>query len=276
MSYKSAEFDFRGEHYGLVFEEAGTACSHAIYSSDIGGYSGNNAIVSMATRFPSLQFVFFTDSLIKTSLSNLTIVHVKWKGADERLIAKYFKVNSAKLFPKTLTQTLWVDSNVELFDHHIINKVSSTELSLFCHDKRNNITQEIKDIIKHGKDSEKYMKSTINFLANQAQDLDRLQLYQGRIIFRKRAHSVAHFEELWWQYILSTTYRDQISLPVAVDISGVNLIALDPVLRDDYFVVYAHKKYQFRTLGGGYGTRIRFFISRIRFRISNFRRRLFK
>ena len=273
---KQVTFEFRGEPYKLSFEEADILSDHVTYSADIGEYSGNDAIVSMAGRFPSRQFVFFTDSPIRTPLKNLMTVYVNWSGPDERLIAKYFKVNSAEIFSNNVTRTLWVDSNVELIADDILNEFSSIDIQLFLHDKRSNISDEIREILKTGKESEKYIRKSIYTLAQSSPNLDQLPLYQGRILFRQRTRQVVEFEKSWWGHILSGTYRDQISLPVALEVSGAKIDALDAVTREDSFVIRPHNKYKFKTLDSGLATHLRFLISKLKFTMAILRRRILR
>lgn len=264
-SIKRAQFQFRSEHYTVSYTESFRADCDTIYSADIGGYSGGNAIVSMATRFPGRRFVMFTDSSISSHLENLEIVHVDWSGLDARLVAKYFKVNSTQIFGDNQTTKLWVDANVELIDHEVLSELQTYDLRLFIHDKRNKITQEIDEVAAQGKDSKARLDATSRFLSRLAVSLDDLPLYQGRIIFRRMNSDVANFEKLWWSYILSTTYRDQISLPVAVDVSDISIQAIDPSDRDKWFIIHQHKKYEFRSLDGAMSLRIRSLLSKSKF-----------
>ena len=275
-SIKRAQFQFRSEHYTVSYTESFRADCDTIYSADIGGYSGGNAIVSMATRFPGCRFVMFTDSSISSHLENLEIVHVDWTGPDARLIAKYFKVNSTQIFGQNMTNNLWIDANVELIDDKIMSEVKTCDLALFKHDKRSIVPQEIKEIAKHGKDTKVNLDASEQFLSGVTARLDELPLYQGRIIFRRMTAHVAHFESLWWSYILSTTYRDQISLPVALDVSGVSIQAIAPSYRDKRFQIHQHKKYEFRSLDGAISTRTRFFLSKSKFWLAKIRSLIIK
>lgn len=273
---KTITFEFRQNQYELAFEKIALQSGPIIYSADIGGYSGNDAILSMAARYPGRQFIFFTDRPVTISSGNLKIVSVDWTGRDERLVAKYFKVNSATIFNQHHIVSLWVDSNVEMIDDTILNRFDSHGLQLLRHDKRTSISQELQEIVKHGKESKERAHQAAISLARQTHDIDRLPLYQGRIIFRRTEPQIIEFEKLWWAYILSTTYRDQISLPVAIEVSGVSANLIDAEERKKYFVIHPHKKYKFNTLEGGAETKLKFLLAKIRFKLAITLQRFFK
>lgn len=275
-SLKHVEFKFRGEHYALSFDPITFSDSYAVYSADIGGYSGSDAAVSTATRLPGHQFVLFTDSGVISRQENLKVVNVDWTGPDARLIAKYFKVNSTQLFRQSVTKSLWIDANVELLDDTIFSKIETSDLGLFMHDKRSDIFQEVSEVGKHGKETKAHLDASVRFLSRLTVSLGELNLYQGRIIARRLTSHVANFESLWWSYILSTTYRDQISLPVAVDASEVSVEAIASRHRKKWFAIHQQKKYQFNNLDGGASTRIRFLLSKLLFWLARIRSRIIK
>ena len=218
-----------------------------IYTCNAGSYSPTKHFVDVQKlcKDHDYDFIIFTDKYI-SSIDIENQIVFSYKAPNPRYAAKIFKVVPYKFFINSVI-SLWIDSNVNL-NHLVFNKLndfllSDFDIELFLHDKRKNITDEAIECKKMAKDSSSIIDKQISKYIDKYSNLEDLQLFQGRILFRKNTNKTQKLSDIWMNEILSHSIRDQLSLPIAIRESGVNLKFNDSVNLQKFFKILLHLKY---------------------------------
>jgi len=274
-----ASFDFRGENQLLEFVIPEPSSRLVFYSADFGGYSGTTNIVKSASNCPDIQFVFFTDvPSIPECPVNLTMCHVTDNTSDKRLAAKYFKINSGTVLGKSVVRSLWIDSNMILKPGigEFCEEFNNADLTVIKHDKRNKISEEISEIIRFGKDSDRVLYESVKDLSSRFGNYDDLGLFQGRFLYRIHNERVVEFEQLWWSLILKYSIRDQLTLPIAVQYSRAITSILPPATSSEFYDVVSHRKYKFNVKNSSHMAYLRYLKGLLWYRIGFFMKRVMR
>jgi len=271
----NVSFDYRGESQHLKFEQPAPCTKFVVYSADFGGYSGSENIVKSALNCPDLQFIFFTDSVLFSCPSNLLVCPVEDKTSDKRLAAKYFKINSNYTLGGLVESSLWIDSNMVLKKGFSVDDLGleKADIALFKHDKRDKISAELNEVRKFAKDTDEALNYFINNIRKEEVNYDRLGLFQGRFLSRRKNEMVSFFEGIWWSYILGFSIRDQLTLPLAVNKSKVNLFNLKPNLSSDSYEVVHHLRYDFSAKKSSFRMFVRYLKGLFMYKLSFFIKR---
>ncbi len=271
----NVSFDYRGKPQYLEFKQPAPSVSFVVYCADFGGYSGRDNIVKSALNCPDLQFVFFTEMEFFSGPSNLLVCPVVDKTTDKRLAAKYFKINSNYALGGQVESSLWIDSNMVLKKGFSVRYLGlkKADIALLKHNKRDKISDELSEVRKFGKDTDEALDYFIKNIKREEVNYDHLGLFQGRFLSRRKNEVISFFESLWWSYILEFSIRDQLTLPLAVSKSKVNLFDLDPRVSDDCYEIVHHLKYDFSAKKSSFSMFVRYLKGLLMYKISFFMKR---
>lgn len=135
---------------------------------------------------------------------------------DPRMNAKAYKVLSHLYLPD-VRRSLWLDGNIhplktenQLFDELCMHH----DLALFEHPFRQSVADELDFLIEHkiiadGPDVQSFI--------SRWGPLEDLPLYEGGILLRRHYSAVEEFNAIWWSLICRYSFRDQITLPIAIE-----------------------------------------------------------
>jgi len=132
-----------------------------------------------------------------------------------RILCKFVKINSHKLFPNYKFY-LFIDASFEIKNKKMYDIIENFikkdfKLVLFNHNKLKSILEEIKfcfNLRSIPRPSAKHLRKRYqdkNFVDNK--------LYETGIYFKKNCSEINSFCEDWFSENLNVIYRDQISLP---------------------------------------------------------------
>lgn len=144
-------------------------------------------------------------------------VRISRTHMDPRMDAKQYKVLIHDFIEG---DTVWIDSKWPLACDPQAMFESFNEPMAFVRHFRGCPFLECARVIQRRKDSAANMARSQRWL-NKMGMRRRQGLWMGGLIFRRDTPSVRAFNRLWWQYIIQTSVRDQISLPVALRDSNV-------------------------------------------------------
>ncbi len=146
--------------------------------------------------------------------------------------ARYLKVNATTVLP-TAKVSLWVDGNIQpmtspqaLLERYL----ESCDLAMHRHQLRECLFDEAVAVIDQGKDATATVLAQMLRYARSGVPA-KAGLYAGAAILRRHTPAVRELEETWWAEIARGSYRDQLSLPYALGIHGVEVAAFDSDVR---------------------------------------------
>lgn len=222
----------------------------------------------------NLSYFVFTDKIIKDLDRSNQIIFL-FNAPDPRYAAKIFKI-LPYLFFKDADFSFWIDANIsfkeklnQLIDEFIL---SGNDLLLFKHNKRSSVIDESLECIKYGKDNSKIINNQITKYKKKFENLNKLGLFQGRILFRKHTRSVKKMSDSWWADILMGSIRDQLSLPISLSLNKINLSTIEHIEFVKYFFVMSHNKYKMYGIGGSLSSYMISFKSKILYYITRYLR----
>lgn len=117
----------------------------------------------------------------------------------------------------------------------------NSDLFVFRHHDRDCIFDEISAVIRVHRD-------TARNTAKQAERYKRMGiaphsgLYLGGMLIRRGQNACREFNEAWWKEVSTGSYRDQISLPVALMESSVTFTAMPMMWWTHFFARHKHLK----------------------------------
>ena len=154
--------------------------------------------------------------------------HPKKSSKKQREI----KINSFVYAPD-YPLSIYMDGNMELVeDPQLFLETFYSGGLLTCkHPKRGTIAEEAKEVLRKKKD----LPERVAFSLNHADDVgyaDDLGLFENMVLVRDKSDDVKKLEKTWFSMIEKYSYRDQLSLPVASFLTGVEVHAID---RKDLF-----------------------------------------
>ena len=208
-----------------------------------------------------IKYTYYTNEYNKYLPKDVqTIIIIN--SNDYRKEAKKYKVTPS--IKNDTTIYAWIDANIKVKKAYLeLLNVMKDDILLFAHDKRDNILSEAEECIRSGKDKKNILNRQIGRYIALYPEIEKLGLYQGRIIARKNNSIVSNFNNMWMDEINNGSIRDQISLPVALDRAKLkkNVITND---YNKYFAVVPHSKYKMY----GQVEKNKYYISYIKYKIN--------
>lgn len=135
---------------------------------------------------------------------------------EPALNAKIYKVLAHLFVPG---DSIWVDANIILrtTESNIFSRMNfDCDLALFTHSARASAGEEAAYLVEHhiGK------RDAIEDWINHRSEGVGAGLFEAGVIVRRDSERVRRFNECWWSMICRWPWRDQITLPEALRISG--------------------------------------------------------
>lgn len=179
----------------------------------------------------SVEYLAFVDRRVN---------HKVWKtlrvdrapDVDSVRQAKEFKVLADKFV--SADASIWIDRHCRLMCDPVAAFDQFDEDVGVVRHYRPDIFREAAACREKKKDSPELIRRTV--------DRFRLEgwkpgsgLFYGGFVMRRHSAEVEKFNRLWWNYIESGSVRDQLSLPVAIERSGVSAKFFSRRRRGDFF-----------------------------------------
>ena len=138
---------------------------------------------------------------------------------QQRLI----KINSHE-FTKGYDFTIYFDGNFEIIKdpNELLTNHFSGGFLTSKHPKRGGVLEEGKEILRKRKDTIERVQTIVAFSEEIGYN-DDLGLYETGFIARDKSQEVIKLEKKWSEILKSTSHRDQLSLPLASFVSGVQV-----------------------------------------------------
>lgn len=206
-------------------------------------YGGVTKLNSPRVVAPNTQYICYTDD---RALRN-SVWDVRYKPMPRRLPvlgAKHIKVMIHEHVD--CEYSLWIDGRLtELLVDPIkcifpllaydidakslhtesdqdLGEVDPVDMVLMRHSVRNCAYKEAEVAIKQGKDIPEEVTKTVAYLRACSHPED-CGLYVGNMLVRRHSKSVIGFNELWWDSIAKGSFRDQLTLPLALRTSEISI-----------------------------------------------------
>lgn len=197
-----------------------------VYTAIFGGY---DELREPRERTAGVQYVCFTDN--PNLRSNLWQVRYCQPTGDPLLQSKRVKILAHETLRCDIS--LWIDGRIELCNLNGAVEQFSKELALRRHPQRDCIYAEAAHCQNMGRgDPGRIAQAVARY--KQAGHPSAYGLWMGGVVLRRHTPSVAAFNRLWWQEVISGTSRDQIILPVILRRLGIpvqTLSAAAPIVR---------------------------------------------
>ncbi|MEB2776893.1 hypothetical protein SYJ56_16340 [Algoriphagus sp. D3-2-R+10] len=180
--------------------------------------------VKPAPKYSGFDFWLFTDQ------ENLEV-----EGWKIKLIPKsdnpikqqrQIKINSCKYTPD-YDLTIYIDGNMELIrnPNDLLKKHYSGGFLTTCHPKRSTLLAEGMEIVRKRKDLEQNVLATLEF-AKHVGFKDDLGLYETGVLIRDKSKDVERLELKWSELLEEYSHRDQLTLPIALHLTGVEISSI--------------------------------------------------
>lgn len=247
LFYQNDEITIKGDLEDFL---AANSTAQLYFTANFGSYSNLSPLIECFSGANNSCLVIFSDARslrpFKLKKNNILIISLDpIEGKDPRLAAKFFKILPHRVLPSRRS-CIWVDSNLSITRFPSYSELAGdSDVAVFSHDKRVNVLQEIEECKRHGKDTNANLLAAMSLYRGVIPDF----LAQGRIIFRSNSGDVTSFNEQWWESVVATSIRDQLTLPLALRASGVNFKLMDNTLRTQFFKIHLHSKVWFSHKG---------------------------
>ncbi len=151
------------------------------------------------------------------------------------LNAKYHKILSHISFPDSEI-TLWIDGCIQIPNITPILDLAKcyladSDLAVFAHSERYCLYQEAAFCIQRRKDDPKAILRQVFHYTQKGYPAND-GLAECTILLRRHTKQVRGFNELWWNEILTGSFRDQISFPYVVRQTGIKVNYIPGNVRD--------------------------------------------
>lgn len=217
-----------------------------ILTANIGGFDTQKEFpAQLVEDGQTYEYFCFTESNLLRPMTAL----------DNRMKAKYFKLQAHKLFPD-FDYYIWIDSAfqiksemfLQIMVHHIW--LGDADIAVTKHPQRNCIYDEA-EFVLHGIISgnkylaSRYGKSKIEFERNYYQSLLYPKdngLYACGLFIVRNDKKMNSFMDAWWQKCLEWSCFDQLSFPFLAKQHDVNIMPLvfDNYLDNQFYKIVKH------------------------------------
>jgi len=160
------------------------------------------------------------------------------KQLSPRLIAKMYKV----LNP--LSYDVWIDASVKILDRKGLEKLFVGDFTLFTHPFNKSLGEELNLCHEIGYLDDAHKKKIIDLYESANMDIEKTPVYAAGVLYRTK--KVDSLNRLWWSLICQYSYRDQLTLPYAIEQFPelkVKVLDLD-IFNNEYLKVSKHQKEQ--------------------------------
>jgi len=156
------------------------------------------------------------------------------------LNAKIYKVLAHLFVPGN---SIWVDGNIWplVTENEVFDEISfDCDMAMFRHPGRNSAHSEAKVLLEHKIGSVSDMQDWLQRTEGRG-----FGLFEANIIVRRDTERTRRFNECWWSLICRYPWRDQITLPEALRVSGCRVHRFDWKSESDR----SHRFFKFKLHG---------------------------
>lgn len=192
-----------------------------VYSALIGGYE--RLLEQPAAPESDVEFILFTDADLADVSANWKTVRVEPRFINDSVrSARYLKIIGHPLLDE-YDQTLWIDNRVILRDgfEKLFSKLDEFDIALPIHSFRGPLENEFESVLSMGFDDPQRVRE-LYLLARKAHIEASQTLWTG-LLLRRRSAEVERCMRTWMDHLLLTSRRDQLSINLAIDISGISV-----------------------------------------------------
>ncbi|MCZ0728993.1 hypothetical protein [Mycolicibacterium iranicum] len=197
----------------------------AVYSALVGGYEA--LVEKPAHSEPHVDYLLFTDS-------NKTRAPAGWKmirivprfNNDSVRSARYLKIVGHPALDG-YDETLWIDNRVVLRTPatSLFELLGDDDIALPRHSFRSDLRSEFVEVIASGYDDPQRVRAMFDIAVNSG--VERQTPMWTGIMLRKRNPDVQACMQFWFELLLLTSRRDQLSVNVALTHSPAKLRVLE-------------------------------------------------
>lgn len=199
----------------------------AVYSALVGGYE--RPMEKAKLDEPGVDYLFFTDSdEVRAPLGWTLIKSPPRFPTDPVRSARYLKIVGHPILDD-YDETIWIDNRIALRapTAGLFEFVSEHDMALPRHSFRTDLKSEFSEVIASGYDDPRRVRQMFDIAVSHGV-VNHQPLWTG-ILVRKRSPEVAECMRMWFELLLLTSRRDQLSVNVALNASllNVNVLGLD-------------------------------------------------
>jgi hypothetical protein len=213
-----------------------------ILTANFGGFDTPKTILPQSC---SSDFLSFTEKNSPFPFTSL----------DDRMKAKYFKIQTHKLFPD-YDAYIWIDSAFQikspLFANRMLAELAGYDVAVTKHPERSCIYTETEFVMrglisKQAYFMKRYSTSRINEERNYYESIGYPKengLYACGLFARWNNPRVNSFFDTWWDATLRWSVFDQLSFPVLAYKNGIDVkpIVFDNYRANTFYEIIRHAK----------------------------------
>ena len=202
-----------------------------VYSCVTGGHDhvAKSVLASISAAEPQVDYALYTDLLPARSKSQSyqspgspirwTLCPLLWQDPQcPRRTARWHKINAHQL-PGGYDYTIWIDGSQRIralpLGQRILQSVpDDTQLAAFQHPLRSCIYDEALACIARKKDRPEQIQRQMERYLREGYPSVR-GLVETGCVLRQSSEAVARFNQLWWEQLMSGSFRDQLSFNYA-------------------------------------------------------------
>ncbi len=195
----------------------------ALFTAITGDYEKLNELPPVAQG--TMDAYCFTDNSNVTSDSWKIVVVDSPFPLDPIRSQRFFKILQHDIV-RRFDETLYIDNSVLLkVDPHQILDVwlRDAEIAIPEHSFRNSVYDEFDAVIEHHLDTRDRVLEQKNHYAELYPHVLSKRPTWNAMIARRNTDNVAEFERMWFDQLLRYSRRDQLSAPIAAELSHVRL-----------------------------------------------------
>jgi hypothetical protein len=210
--------------------------SKVIYTTNFGNYDDLRPI----PEFKGWDRVVFTDNK-DLKVQGWKTICVSGEGVRKQ---REIKILSNK-YLKDYSLSIYQDANMKILstpDEYLEVVKYQGGFMTAKHPTRTRIYEEGFRIVQLGKDKPEIVFKHIVNLFEITKMADNYGLFETGVIIRDNSKQVAKLENKWFKYLQLGSHRDQISLPFAKFMTGINISTFSAQTRNCFFERFNHLK----------------------------------
>lgn len=175
------------------------------------------------------RFICFTDNAeLRSDSWEIELVKplMPW---DASRSSRYIKTLAYRQFTES-SRSLYIDNSVvltedprELLDFWLAN----SKISMLPHSSRSTVADEFKACLRGGLDNPSRLKEQRKFYREALPSVLDMKPFWGGMIARRNTPDVESLMQMWFLLILRFSRRDQLSLPAAIALTGVDVMPIE-------------------------------------------------
>jgi hypothetical protein len=199
--------------------------SRAIYTAMVGGYE--TVVPRIVPPDAGIECLFFTDSPDVAAPDGWHRIVVTSRFASDPVrSARHLKITGHPAL-REFDETLWVDNRVQVKPNvrDLFDLLRGHDIAVPYHSFRTSVAAEFSEVIASGYDDPDRVRAMFQ-IARDAGVLGERPFWTG-LLLRRRSADVDAAMRAWWELLLLTSRRDQLSFNVATGTHEVDVRPLD-------------------------------------------------